>query len=338
MTDHSVSLQAGTRLRLPLWRELGAGAIVAAFGLLVYVLFPDDLAFLTRVIAIALLVLSLNLVTGYGGVATLGHAAMFGVGAYAAGIACINGLTEPVLMLLVGIVGGIVTGLASGAIITRFTGLPQLVLSIAVGQLVYALANKLSGLTGGSDGLSDIAPAPVFGLFGFDLWGKTGFLFSLAVLVVVMMLLVRFVRSPFTLLCRAIKDDPVRVRALGASVYAPLVMMYGVSGAVAGAGGALMAITTGVVGLDSLSFERSAEALVMLVLGGSGSLWGALAGVVVFQAFEHVVGAINPFHWMTLVGLLLIGVVVFLPRGLVHLATLFDEHVLRRMRGTGEKP
>jgi branched-chain amino acid transport system permease protein len=312
-----------------------SGAVIGALGLVAYVVFPSDLAFLTRVIVLALLVLSLDLVTGYGGVATLGQAALFGVSAYATGVACIHGVTDPIALLFIGIVSGACVGIASGAVITRFTGLPQLVLSIAVGQLLYALANKMSGVTGGSDGLSGISPGAVFGVFRFDLWGRTAFLFSLCVLAVIFMILVRIVRSPFGLLVRAIKDDPTRVRALGASAYFPLVTMYAISGAVAGAGGALTAITTGVVGLDSLSFERSAEALVMLVLGGSGSLWGALAGAFVVQVFEHIVAATNPFHWMTLVGVLLILVVVFLPRGLVHLGTLLMRKLARG--GAGEE-
>jgi len=269
-------------------------------------------------ISIALLVLSLDLVTGYCGVATLGQAALFGVSAYAVGNACIAGITNPLALLLVGIVAGALIGLLSGALVTRFRGLPQLVLSIAVGQLVGALSNKLSFLTGGSDGLSGITPARIFGVFAFDMYSRTAYVFSIVVLGVVFALLLRFVRSPFGLLCRGIKDDDLRAQMIGASVYPRLIVMYGVSGAVAGVGGALNAITAGVVGLDSVSFERSAEVLVMLVLGGAGNLWGALTGAIIFQIFEHIVSATNPFHWMTLVGLLLILIVVFMPRGLAH--------------------
>ena len=289
---------------------------VAVLGAIGYFAFPDDLAFLTRLISIAFLVLSLDLVTGYCGVATLGQAALFGVGAYAAGNACIAGVTNPLILLVIGAVAGMLMGLISGALITRFHGLPQLVLSIAIGQLVSSLANKLSSWTGGSDGLSGITPAPIFGIFKFDMFSRTSYVFSLVMLAVVMTLLLRFVRSPFGLLCRAIKDDDLRVLMIGASPYPRLVIMYGVSGIVAGLGGALMAINTGVVGLDSVSFERSAEVLVMLVLGGAGNLWGALAGAVIFQVFEHIVSAANPFHWMTLVGLLLIVIVIFAPRGI----------------------
>src|SRR3954463_13584507 len=186
--------------------ELAGLLAVAALAAIGYFLFPDDLAFMTRLIGIAFLVLSLDLVTGYCGVATLGHAAQFGVGAYAAGIACVRGVSDPIALLVVGVAAGTVMGLISGALITRFRGLPQLVLSIAVGQLVAALANKLSWLTGGSDGLSGITPSKLLGVYGFDMFSRTAFLFSLAVLLIVFVLLSRFVRSPFGLMCRAIKD------------------------------------------------------------------------------------------------------------------------------------
>lgn len=298
--------------------ELIGVAVIAALGAAGYLLFPDDLAFLTRLMSITFLVLSLDLVTGYCGVATLGQAALFGIGAYAAGNACIAGLTDPFALLAIGAAGGALAGLLSGALITRFRGLPQLVISIAFSQLVAALSNKLASVTGGSDGLSGIVPAPVLRVFSFDMYSRTAFVFSVVVLAVVFAFLMRFVRSPFGLLCRGIKDDDLRVQMIGAAVYPRLVIMYGVSGAVAGVGGALTAITTGVVGLDSVGFERSAEALVMLVLGGAGNLWGALTGAVLFQVFEHIVSATNPFHWMTLVGLLLILIVVFAPKGVFH--------------------
>ncbi len=331
MTD-SLATPLPDRRTIPFAHEAFGTLTIAAIGAVGYFLFPDDLAFLTRLICISFLVLSLDLVTGYCGIATLGHAAQFGVAAYAAGIACLRGLTDPIALLGVGLVAGTVMGLISGLLIARFHGLPQLVLSIAVGQMVAALANKLSWLTGGSDGLSGITPTKVFGIYGFDMFSRTGYLFSLAVLLIVFVVLSRVIRSPFGLMCRGIKDDDLRARMIGVSVYPRLVVMYGVSGAVAGIGGALMAISTGVVGLDSVSFERSAEVLVMLVLGGAGHLWGALAGALVFQVFEHIVSAANPFHWMTLVGLLLILIVVFAPRGLVAPLIDWSDRLARQER------
>lgn len=323
--------QVPDRRHTPLLRDAGGALAIALLGAVGYFLFPDDLAFLSRLIGIAFLVLSLDLVTGYCGIATLGHAAQFGVAAYAVGIACVRGVTDPLALLMIGIFAGTVMGLISGALIARFRGLPQLVLSIAVGQLVAALANKLQWLTGGSDGLSGISPGRVLGLFNFDMYSRTAYLFSLTVFIIVFVALSRFVRSPFGLMCRAIKDDDLRAKMIGVAIYPRLVIMYGVSGAVAGVGGALTAMSTGVVGLDSVSFERSAEVLVMLVLGGAGHLWGALGGAVIFMIFEHIVAAANPFHWMTLVGVLLIGIVVFAPKGLIDPVL----KLLARMSGKG---
>ncbi|KKB77088.1 branched-chain amino acid ABC transporter permease [Devosia limi DSM 17137] len=310
----------------PVWqrtamRDLIAVLILAAVAALGYLLFPSNLALLTRIIAVMLLVLSLDLVTGYSGVATLGHATVFGAGAYAAGIfAAKFGVTDPLLMLAIGALAGAIAGALSSLIILRGHGLSQLVLSIAVVSLAHEAANKLSAWTGGSDGLSGIAPAPLLGLFRFDLFGRTAFIMAVVLLIAVFVVLRIIVRSPFGMLCRGIKQDPIRVRAMGAPVYFTLVKMYAIAGAVAGLGGALSAIATKVVGLDSLSFTMSAEALVMLVLGGTGKLYGAMIGTLVFVWFEDRVSAINPFHWLTIVGVLLVIVVLFAPKGLTGAA------------------
>lgn len=297
--------------------DLVGTALVAAVGLACYILFPTNLSFLTGLMALALLALSLDLVTGYGGVATLGHAALFGAGAYGAGIAAVHfGVADPLLLLLTAALAGALAGLVSGAVILRTHGLPQLVLSIAVVQISVEIANQASAWTGGSDGLYGIDPAPLFGIWRFDLFGRTGYLLGLALLVAVTFTLRRLVRSPFGLLVQGIRQDPVRVSALGSRVYPVLLRLYVVSGLVAGLGGGLAAIATRVVGFDSLSFTQSAEVLVMLVLGGVGTIWGALIGTFVFMWFEHIVSAANPFHWLILVGLLLIGVVLFAPKGL----------------------
>lgn len=290
--------------------------VILAAGAAGYWLFPDNLALLTRIIAIALLVLSLDLIVGYCGVASLGQASLFGAGAYAAGIACVNGVTEPMSLIAIGAVAGAVAGLLMGTVMLRAHGLAQLVLSIAIVQLFHEAANKASAYTGGSDGLAGLMVSPLFGMFAFDLWGKTAYLFGLALLVIVFIALKFVVTSPFGMLCRGIKEDPIRIRSMGAFVFPVLLKMFVTSGAVAGIGGALAAISTQVVGLDSVSFELSANALVMLVLGGLGTLYGALIGTVIFMGFEHVVSAINPFHWMTMVGALLIAVVLAAPGGL----------------------
>ncbi|NLS16400.1 branched-chain amino acid ABC transporter permease [Rhizobium sp. P40RR-XXII] len=309
---------------------VAAIVVVAAAG---YLLFPDNLALLTRLIAIALLVLSLDLVTGYCGVATLGHAALFGAGAYAAGIASAHyGINDPLLMTLAGIIGGAVAGLICGVVILRAHGLPQLVLSIALVYLFHEFANKASSWTGGSDGLSGISADPLFGAFEFDLYGHTAYFYGVALLLIALVLLRFLVRSPFGMLCRGIRQDPLRIRAMGASPKVALIRMYMISGAVAGIGGALNGISTQVVGLDSLSFTQSAEALVMLVLGGTGSLFGALVGTLIFMLFEDYVSAANPFHWLTIVGALLILVVLFAPKGIYGTAAAYVARRREEMR------
>jgi len=322
-----------TRVSSTLSRDLAALAILIGLAAIGYLLFPDNLALLTRITAMALLVLSLDLVTGYCGIATLGHAALFGTGAYAAGIAAVHfGVTNPLAMVLAGIGGGAVAGLVCGVVILRAHGLPQLVLSIALVHLFHELANKTASWTGGSDGLSGITPDPLFGIVVFDLWGRTAYVFGTVLLVAVFILLRVLVRSPFGMLCRGIREDPLRIRAMGASPKLAVLKMYVISGAVAGVGGALNAVSTQVVGLDSLSFTLSAEALVMLVLGGVGSLAGALAGTVTFMLFEDFVSAANPFHWLTLVGLLLIAVVLFAPQGLYGTAAALVRRRLEHRR------
>lgn len=312
----ATTLPAAVPVSRTLGRDLLGLALIALAGLAGYWLFPDNLAFLTRLISVALLVLSLDLIVGYCGIASLGQGALYGAGAYAAGIACVHGITDPVLLILIGSGAGAVMGLLMGAIMLRAHGLPQLVLSIAIVQLLHEAANKASSITGGSDGLSGMSPAPLFGLFEFDLWGRSAYLFGLGLLLIVFAVLRFITRSPFGMVCRGLKEDPLRISALGIYAFPVLLKMFVISGAVAGMGGALAAIATQVVGLDSVSFEISANALVMLVLGGIGHLYGALIGTVIFMALEHVIAAINPFHWMTLVGGVLIAIVLFAPRGL----------------------
>ncbi|MCH1755169.1 branched-chain amino acid ABC transporter permease [Brucella abortus] len=308
---------------------IGIVAIIAA-SVVGWFLFPDNLALLTRIIAIALLVLSLDLVTGYCGIATLGHAALFGAGAYGAGIAAAHfGVTDPILMTVIGLLAGAVTGLVSGAVILRATGLAQLVLSIAVVHLFHEAANKASGWTGGSDGLSGISPDPIFGIFEFDLYGRTVYIYAVILLLISFIFLRYVVRSPFGMLCRGVKEDPIRIHAMGASVQGAQLRMYVISGAVAGISGALNAISTQVVGSTS-QLHHVGGSPCHAGAGGAGSLFGGLVGTVVFMWFEDVVSTANPFHWLTMVGALLIAVVLFAPRGLYGTLAYYFEKKARR--------
>lgn len=289
-------------------------AVVAAVGVAAWWLMPDQLGLLTRIAYTALLVVSLDLVVGVAGLATLGHAALFGAGAYAAGIFALRVHPDPTIGLLVGIAAGAATALLSGAFLLRYSGFTFLMLTIAVAQIAASLAQKARDWTGGDDGLTGFAMAPLFGRFAFDLEGRTAALYALGVLVAALYVARRVVDSPFGLAVRGIHENRARMAALGTPVTRRLLAMYTLAGALAGAASAVSAQTSAIVGLDSLSFAVSAEALVMLILGGAGRLHGALVGAVVFTLLHHTAASINPYHWLFVVGGALMLVVLVPPR------------------------
>lgn len=299
--------------------RIGPEAGVVLSGLAAASLFPDDLGFITRIIILAIFTLSLALVIGQAGIGTLGQAAMFGAGSYSAALWAIHVTAEPLSGLLIGALAGAVIAAGSGLLILRTRGLTLIMLSLAVAQVLLEIANKAAFVTGGDDGLGDIPVRPIAGLFAFDFRGQVGFGYTLAVLVLVYFSLRRLVSSPFGRTCRGIRADQLRMRAIGAPVFRHLVAVYTIGGAIAGIAGALSAQTTQVVGLSNLGFELSAEGLVMLTIGGVGHLAGALIGVPAFMIIRHVAAAINPYHWLLVIGVLLIVTILFLPQGLYGL-------------------
>lgn len=312
--EHVLVAQKPRRLSLA-GTPLPELALLAA-GLLLFYAMPEDLGFATRILIGALFALSLDLVLGYAGIVTLGHAAMFGVGAYAAGIFAVRVSGEPLLGLAVGAAAGAVVAAASGLLVLRSHGLTSVMITLAIAQLLAEVASKWRSLTGGDDGLSGITTSPLFGRFEFDFLGQTGFFYALVVLVLAFAFLRRLVRSPFGLTCVGIREDRERMASLGCRVSRHLTIVYAIGGALAGVAGALSAQITQVVGLTSLGFAHSAEVLVMLVLGGTGRLWGALAGTLVFMVVHHFAAAVDPFRWMFVIGGLLLVVVLFMRGGI----------------------
>ena len=225
---------------------------------------------------------------------------------------------EPLSGVLIGALVGAGVAAASGLLMLRTRGLTLIMLSVAFAQVLLEIANKAASVTGGDDGLADIPVKPILGVFAFDFRGQVGFSYTLAALVLYFCLR-RVVASPFGLTCRGIRGDQVRMRAVGAPVFRHLLSVYTLGGAVAGIAGALSAQTTQVVGLSSLGFELSAEGLVMLTIGGVGHLAGALLGVPAFMIIRHVAAAINPYHWLLVIGVLLIVTILFMPQGIYGL-------------------
>lgn len=302
--------QAAAARCTPPWR---APLVVLVLGLAAWFLLPDQLGLLTRVAIAALLVLSLDLVVGVAGLATLGHAALFGAGAYAAGIFALRLHPDPLLGLAVGSLAGTGVAALSGAFLLRHHGFTFLMLTVAVAQILLSLASKWRDWTGGDDGLSGFTMGPLLGRFAFDLEGRTAALYALVVLALGLYIARRAVDSPFGLAVRGIHENRARMAALGTPVFARLLAMYTLAGALAGAAGALSAQTNAIVGLDSLGFALSAEALVMLILGGSGRLHGALIGALLFTLLHHTAASINPYHWLFVIGAALMGVVLVRP-------------------------
>jgi len=306
---------------------LALDVLLISAGIAAYFLFPDNLGFLTRVLIMIIMVLSLDLVLGYAGIATLGHAALFGTGAYAAGLFAVYISGDPLLGLGVGAAAGGVIAFFSGLILMRAHGLTLLMLSIAVAQVLQEIVNKERPVTGGSDGLQGIDMDPVLGIFAFDFFGRTGYWYALIVLFVVFFFLKIVVASPFGLAARGIQESAPRMRAIGTPVYWRLVGIYTLAGAVAGIAGALSAQVTELVSLDALGFTLSAEALIMLILGGLGRLYGAFFGTIIFMTVHHTAASIDPFNWLFVIGALVLLVVYFVPEGLLGLPEKLRKHL-----------
>lgn len=315
-------VSAGMAMRQSPWGWLGYVAALAVIFLLYWYL-PGQLLILTRIAMIAILVMSLDLVTGYGGLPTLGQAAMFGMGAYAAGLFAKFVMPDPLLGLVVAAGSGALLAFIAGLFLVRYQGLAFLMLTIAVALIMQNLASKLQFITGGDDGLSGFEVAPIFGQFQFDIFGVTGYWYAMVVMLLSFAVLRRIMRSPFGLCCVGIRENRDRMAANGTRIYPHLVKLYTLSGVFAGIAGGLFAQVNQVVGLDSLGFELSAEALVMLVLGGLGTLSGAIIGTTLYTMIHHFAATANPFHWLFVIGGLLM-LVVFLPKG-------FVQQVMRRL-------
>ncbi|MGH6990584.1 MAG: branched-chain amino acid ABC transporter permease [Stellaceae bacterium] len=285
--------------------------------LLPFYFFPDYLQLASQIAIAALFALSLDLILGYAGIVSLGHAAFFGTGAYAAGLFSKFVWGEPLTGLIVGTAAAALLGYASSFIIARFRHLTLIMITLGLALLLQQAANSASWLTNGSDGLQGINIWPLLGHFKWDLYGYTAYSYSLIVLFVVFLAARRLINSPFGLALRGIRENPVRMPAIGAASRAHIRTVYTISAAMAGIAGCLIVQTTSTVALDSLGFERSAEVLIMLVLGGAGRLYGGLIGAIVFMVARDQFSGIEPQFWYFWVGLLLVIVVMFLPNGIL---------------------
>ena len=296
--------------------------------------FPSRYLIMADIVRLALFALSLDLILGYAGVVSLGHAAFFGVGAYCAGLMALHGVvTEPALALVAAGLVAAVLGFLTSFLVIRGADLTRLMVTLGIALLLEALAERFSDITGGTDGLQGIEMQPILGLFAFDMFGKVGLLYSLAVLFILFLLARRVVHSPFGLSLRAIKNNPLRAAAIGVPVNRRLIAIYTLSAFYAGIAGALFTQTTALASLDVFSFERSADLMLVLVIGGAGYLYGGLIGAVVFRMLQEVFSTITPQYWQFWIGLVLV-VIVLVGRQRMHRWVLWAPNlIIRRIGG-----
>jgi len=303
MTGAQQSLLATAKIR---WWE----PVLWLVAFIVPLAVPSTALIVNEIAIIALFAMSLDLVLGYAGIVSLGHAAFFGLGAYTAALFCKHVNPDPHLGLLVSMAAAAVLGLAASFTILRGTDLTRLMVTLGVALILLELANKLDWLTGGTDGIQGLVFSPVLGRFEFDLAGRTAVYYSMAVLLVLFFVARRIVNSPYGATLKAIRDNRLRAMAIGIPVHARLVSVYALAAAMAGAAGALFTQTSGFSSLDVFEFHRSADLMLMLVVGGTGWLYGGVLGAVVFKIMQDLLSSITPQYWTFWLGLFLVVLVL----------------------------
>lgn len=305
--------------RPPHWqRPLALGLFVALVALpSVLEAFDQSfyIGFATRLLIFALAASSLNLVLGFGGMVSLGHAAFFGIGAYVAAICQQAGVNEALLVFPAAMTVAGLFALAVGAVSLRTRGVYFIMITLAFAQMVYYLFVSARAW-GGDDGL------PLAGrmtLAGFSLAGDRPLFFaSLAALTATMLFFGRLAQARFGRTLQAIRENETRMEALGYPVFRYRLAAFALGGAIAGLAGALLANLTGLASPGLLQWMQSGTLLVMVIIGGVGTLWGGVVGATVLLGLEEALAGVTE-HWHIVLGLLLLGVVLFAPRGVAAL-------------------
>jgi branched-chain amino acid transport system permease protein len=274
-------------------------------------LFPGKYLIMKDAAILALFALSLDLILGYAGIISLGQAAFFGLAGYFSGLVAKYGfINEPVIALVCSGLVAAALGFVTSFLVLRGSDLTRLMVTLGVSLMLGEIANRYSGLTGGADGLQGVDIAPVLGLFRFDLYGHTGYIYCLIVLFICFLLARRVVYSPFGLSLRALKGNALRASAIGIPVKRRMVAIYTLSAGIAGIAGGLLTQTTAFCSLDVFSFDRSADLLLVLIIGGSGYLYGGLIGAVIYKFLQDWIASLTPQYWQFWIGFMLVVIVL----------------------------
>jgi branched-chain amino acid transport system permease protein len=306
-------------------------------ALVFYFAFPDYLSFGNELLVVILFALSLDLALGYAGIVTLGHAAFFGAGAYTVGMLAFYGVwNEPITSLAIAAAVAGAVGVLSGLVLLRTAGLTLLMLTLCTQALLEEAANMGHDWTGGFDGLLSLNFAPVLGLFDFNpLYPTTQYLLTLSVLFVCFVFIRTLVYSPFGQSLTGIRENILRMHAIGSPVRRRVVICYGISAAIAGIAGGLWAQNNAYVNLSALDLDRAATVLIVLILGGYGRLYGAFIGAVVYLALEHFLAQIYPTAWQLGLGLLLVFIALFARNGILGLGEALWQRYRAQRAGRG---
>jgi branched-chain amino acid transport system permease protein len=289
-------------------------------ALAVFFVFPDRMTFGSQVLVMVMFALSLDLILGYAGIVTLGHAAFFGVGAYTVGLLAARlQWTEPISGLFAAAIVAAIVGFITGWFLLRYRGLTLLMLTLATAIMLQETGNLRSDISGGYDGLPGLTFKPLLGVFDYDLYGHTYYLYALAVLAVVFYFVRRIVYSPFGQALTGIRENVRRMHSIGSPVHWRLVTVYTIAAAIAGVAGALFTQTNAYVTLTVFDFDNSAKVMVMLILGGTGRLYGAFVGATVYMVLEDYLSKLSPTFWQFGIGLVLVLAVLFARRGVLGL-------------------
>ena len=265
----------------------------------------------TRAMIVAMAALSLDLVLGFGGLVSFGHSAFIGIGAYAVGIAATHGWTEALAVFPLAVLAAVLFALATGAVSLRTRGVYFIMITLAFGQMAYFTATSLSAY-GGDNGLTLWSRSTLAGTGVLE--DGTVFYYGVLALLFAAYLICRMiVASRFGRVLRGCRQNPLRMQAIGIDPYRYQLAAYAISGAIAGLAGALYANHSEFVSPALMSWQRSGELIVMVVLGGVGTLHGAVIGALAYFALEESLAGVTE-HWRMILGLLLV-VIVLAGRG-----------------------